>query len=202
MPPGDPEDLYAFGKAHGYFVNDGMPVRWWKGRGGLIDYTSPEAVAWWHRLMDRALSLGVDGWKVDGAGELFVMTPRKTSRGTLSLRDYVDLYYRDSLDYGRRYKPDFVTMVRSVDIANSQGFDFPHAQLDAAPLTWVGDQRHSWHNKGIDEAMRSFFRALDLATRLSVPIRVATRPTPNTRIRCRACSTSAGCSGMPGPHSS
>ncbi len=159
--PGDSEDLYAEGKAKGYFANAGMTVRWWKGRGALIDYTNPAAVAWWHRLMDRVLRLGVDGWKVDGAGEMFVLTFRQTSRGTLSLRDYVDLYYRDALDYGRRYKPDFVTMVRSVDIANSQGLDFPHAPLDAAPLTWVGDQRHRWQGKGLDEAVRSFFRALD-----------------------------------------
>ncbi|HLN28154.1 MAG TPA: TIM-barrel domain-containing protein [Gemmataceae bacterium] len=159
--PGDGEDLYAIGKAKGYFVNHGTPVRWWKGRGGMIDYTNPEALAWWHRLMDRALSLGIDGWKVDGAAELFILTPRQTSRGVLSLRDYVDLYYRDTLHYGRLSRADFVTMVRSVDIANSQGSDQPHAPFDAAPLTWVGDQRHSWNDKGMDEAVRSAFRAME-----------------------------------------
>lgn len=159
--PGESEDLYAIGKANGYFVNGGVPLRWWKGRGGLIDYTNPQAVAWWHGLMDRALALGIDGWKVDGGAELFALTIRKTSRGTLSLRDYLDWYYRDCLQYGRSYKPDFVTVVRSVDIANSQGLDFPHAPLDAAPLTWVGDQRHSWQGKGLDEAVRSVLRALD-----------------------------------------
>jgi alpha-glucosidase (family GH31 glycosyl hydrolase) len=158
--PGTGEDLYSIGKAKGYFVNGGDPVRWWKGKGGMIDYTNPEAVAWWHRLMDRALTLGIDGWKVDGAAELFVLTKRQTSKGVLSLRDYVDLYYRDTLHYGRRWKPDFVTMVRSVDIANSRS-DQAHAPFDAAPLTWVGDQRHSWTGKGLDEALRSAFRALE-----------------------------------------
>jgi alpha-glucosidase (family GH31 glycosyl hydrolase) len=159
--PGDDEDLYAIGKTEGYFVNHGDAARWWKGKGGLIDYTNPAAVTWWHRLMDRALALGVDGWKIDGAAELFILTPRQTSRGTLSLRDYLDLYYRDTLHYSRQWKPDFVTMVRSVDIANSQGSDQPHAPFDAAPLTWVGDQRHSWTGKGLDEALRSSFRALE-----------------------------------------
>jgi alpha-glucosidase (family GH31 glycosyl hydrolase) len=158
--PGTEEDLFAIGKARGYFVNEGAPVRWWKGKGGMIDYTNPEAVAWWHRLMDRALVLGVDGWKVDGAAELFVRTKRQTSKGTLSLRDYVDLYYRDTLHYSRLWKPDFVTMVRSVDIANSRS-DQAHAPFDAAPLTWVGDQRHTWTGKGLDEALRSSFRALE-----------------------------------------
>lgn len=160
--PGSDEDLFAIGKEHGYFVNNGEPLKWWKGSGGMIDYTNPEAVAWWHRLMDRTLSLGVDGWKVDGTGEMFILTKRQTSRGVTEFSEYLDLYYRDSLEYGRRYKPDFVTMVRSVDIANSGGLDLRHAPLDAAPLTWTGDQRHSWTDKGMDEAVRSFSRALQL----------------------------------------
>jgi len=159
---GSAEDLFSYGAQRGYFVNDGKPMKWWKGAGGMIDFTNPEAVAWWHGLMDRTLSLGVDGWKVDGAAELFYLTEKKTSKGVLDYQSYLDLYYRDIFHYGKRWKPDFVTMVRSVDIANSMGNDGPHAPLDAAPLTWTGDQRHSWTDKGIDEAARSFFRALDL----------------------------------------
>ena len=159
--PGDEEDLYSVGKSKGYFVNDGAPIRWWKGNGAMIDYTNPAAVAWWHRIMDRTLSLGVDGWKMDGSAEMFVLTPRKTKRGTLTLRDYMDLYYRDTLHYSRTCQSDFVTMVRSVDIANTHT-DQAHAPFDAAPLTWVGDQRHSWKDKGLDEAIRSYFRALAL----------------------------------------
>lgn len=159
--PGDEEDLYSIGKAKGYFVNDGAPVKWWKGSGALIDYTNPEAVAWWHRVMDRTLSLGIDGWKMDGSAEMFMLTQRKTKRGTLTPRDYMDLYYRDTLHYGRAIRSDFVTMVRSVDIANSYN-SRAHAPFDAAPLTWVGDQRHSWNNKGLDEAIRSSFQALAL----------------------------------------
>ncbi len=158
--PGDDEDLYEVGKAKGYFINDGEPVSWWKGKGGMIDYTNPEAVAWWHRIMDRTLSLGVDGWKMDGSAELFILTRRQTAAGTMSWRDYVDLYYRDTLNYSRAWQPDFATMVRSVDIANSRGIDEAHAPFDAAPLTWTGDQRHTWKNKGLNEAVKSGFRAL------------------------------------------
>lgn len=158
---GGDEDLYAIGKARGYFVNHGEVLRWWKGSGALIDYTNPEAVAWWHRIMDRALSLGIDGWKVDGTEKRFYSTKRETSRGVLDPREYSELYYRDTLNYSRRYKPDFVTMSRSVDIANSRD-DLPHAPFDAGPITWVGDQRHSWTGKGLDEAARSSFRALEL----------------------------------------
>ena len=24
------------------------PLKWWHGKGGLLDYTNPAAVAWWH----------------------------------------------------------------------------------------------------------------------------------------------------------
>jgi alpha-glucosidase (family GH31 glycosyl hydrolase) len=159
--PGDEEDLYSVGKSKGYFINDGAPIRWWKGKGAMIDYTNSAAVEWWHRIMDRTLSLGVDGWKMDGSAEMFILTPRQTHRGTLTVRDYMDLYYRDTLQYSRAWKHDFVTMVRSVDIANTRN-DQAHAPFDAAPLTWVGDQRHSWKDKGLDEAIRSSFRALAL----------------------------------------
>ena len=128
---GEQQDLKKIRRDRGYFVNDGKPVKWWKGSGGMIDFTNPPAVEWWHRLMDRELSLGIDGWKVDGAAELFFLTERKTSKGTLPFQEYLDLYYRDIFHYGRTYKSDFVTMVRSVDIANSMGNDFPHAPLDA-----------------------------------------------------------------------
>ena len=29
------------------------------GEGGLLDYTNPAAVAWWHSQMDNVLSLGI-----------------------------------------------------------------------------------------------------------------------------------------------
>ncbi len=56
---------------------NGFPCARWHGEGGLLDYTNPEAVQWWHSQMDNVLSLGIDGWKVDGTGAC-VWTPAHT----------------------------------------------------------------------------------------------------------------------------
>jgi len=47
------------------------PISWWHGSGGLLDYSNPAAVEWWHSKMRAVLQLpitgdGVDGFKVSG----------------------------------------------------------------------------------------------------------------------------------------
>jgi alpha-glucosidase (family GH31 glycosyl hydrolase) len=51
-------------------------IKWWHGVGSFIgallvslsrthnwlDYTNPQALAWWHSQMDNVLNLGIDGW--------------------------------------------------------------------------------------------------------------------------------------------
>jgi alpha-glucosidase (family GH31 glycosyl hydrolase) len=53
-----------------YLVRDSRglvrPLQWWHGYGGLLDYSNPEAVSWWHAQMDKVLDAGVDGFKTDG----------------------------------------------------------------------------------------------------------------------------------------
>jgi alpha-glucosidase (family GH31 glycosyl hydrolase) len=39
-------------------------LKWWHGKGGLLDFTNPTAVSWWHQQLDLVLALGIDGWKV------------------------------------------------------------------------------------------------------------------------------------------
>ncbi len=41
-------------------------IKWWHGRGCLLDYSNPEALKWWHSQMDKVLDIGVDGFKCDG----------------------------------------------------------------------------------------------------------------------------------------
>ena len=157
---GSTEDLYAIAKEKGYLANDGKPTEWWKGEGGFVDYTNPEAVEWWHGLMDRALLMGIDGWKVDGTAEMFPITGGYGKAGPITVSQYVDMYYRDCYNHLVRRNPAGVTMVRSCDIGEI-GYTGRIAPKDAAPISWFGDQRHTWDDKGIMEAIKDQFCAMD-----------------------------------------
>ncbi len=144
----DSSDFFNHAKASGYLAADGEQIKWWKGKGGFIDYTNPDAMKWWRSLQQTVFDYGIDGWKLDGTGTLFFkrLGPvpifyQNTHKGIMSTRTYMDHYYRDEYLHGLTQNPEFVTLSRAIDRGyHPEGF----APVDAAPVTWVGDQRHSW----------------------------------------------------------
>ena len=57
----------------------------------------------------------------------------------------MDHYYRNEYLYGLTQNPEFVTLSRAIDRwYHPEGF----APVDAAPVTWVGDQKHTWESTG------------------------------------------------------
>jgi alpha-glucosidase (family GH31 glycosyl hydrolase) len=139
-------------KSKGYLVSDDDNADWWKGSGGFIDYTNPEAIKWWRGMQQTVYDYGIDGWKLDGSATLnwteifgIPFMYRTTSDGLITTRTYMDQYYRNEYQYGLTQNPEFVTLTRSIDRkwVHPEGF----SPFDASPVNWVGDQRHTWQSE-------------------------------------------------------
>jgi alpha-D-xyloside xylohydrolase len=67
---------FADADKNGYFLHrpDGSTYiwQWWKGRGGLIDFTNPAAKRWWQSQVAKAIDAGADGFKDDDAEGNFI----------------------------------------------------------------------------------------------------------------------------------
>ncbi len=145
------KEFYQDAKDKGYLIGNGNEIKWWKGKGGFIDYTHPEAKRWWQGMQQKVLKYGIDGWKLDGTATLFrkQLGPlpflyQKSHAGWLTTRQYMDLYYREEYANGLKSNPEFVTLARAMDRwFHPEGF----APIDASPVNWVGDQKHYWESK-------------------------------------------------------
>ena len=159
-------DFYEEARRAGFLAGGPEPFRWWKGKGGFIDYTNPGAMRWWRGMQDEVLRWGIDGWKLDGTDTFFSgsfaglrLPYGRAHAGWLTTREYMDLYAREELRHGQTRNPEFTTLIRSIDRpwAHPEGF----APLDAAPVTWVGDNRHTWRaeDRGLEAALADILRA-------------------------------------------
>ena len=136
---------FDFAREQGYLLSDGRTVEWWAGKGALLDYTNPEAVAWWHDRMDAILDLGIDGWKCDGTDPTVILLALSGGAygmgGPVTWDDYRDAYYRDFFAYTRdRLGADRVITARPSDSWIGLPIPIPFAPRDVNLAGWVGDQ--------------------------------------------------------------
>jgi len=118
----DSQDWYEEARDKDYLAGDGYQIGWWKGRGGFIDYTNPDAMTWWRGLQQQVFDWGIDGWKLDDSATYFGTRYRglpvwymETREGLMTTRQYMDHYYRDEYQHGLTQNPEFITLSRSAD---------------------------------------------------------------------------------------
>jgi alpha-glucosidase (family GH31 glycosyl hydrolase) len=119
-------------------------------------------------MQQEVFDLGIDGWKLDGSATLFhskwgrLPVPyQRAYDGMITTRGYMDHYYRDEYRWGLTRNPDFITLARAIDgRVHPEGF----APMDAAPVTWVGDQDHTWglEEEGFEEALDYIMKSAKL----------------------------------------
>jgi alpha-glucosidase (family GH31 glycosyl hydrolase) len=155
----------------GYLAGNGLQTKWWKGQGGFIDYSNPEARAWWHGMQQSLLDWGVDGWKLDGTDPYLmnwlwkIPVPYiRTFEGLISNRTYANQYYRQEYRHGLEHNPEFVTLARSLDSPMPWARPWGFAPIEDAPVAWVGDNRHSWSDAdyGLERALWCILRSARL----------------------------------------
>lgn len=149
------KELSDYGTAHDLFVKtkegkrfDTFMISAGPQTVATIDFTNPDAVAWYQTILDRALGLGYDGWMLD-FGEYLPHGARMwDGRSGWEMHNaYPVLYQKTTFEYLRKVKgDDFMFFARSGWTGSQQ----------YAPVIWSGDPAASFDDaKGLPAQVRA-----------------------------------------------
>lgn len=114
--------------------------------GHYIDFTNPEAKAWWQTQITKVLDLGIDGFKLDAGQDLPEDAPLHDGAGKDLHNAYARYYnqtYYEILD--RKRKGDFLTIPRSAWSGSNKYSVFK----------WPGDLMASFAGNGLPSSVYS-----------------------------------------------
>jgi len=148
--------IHSYAQDKGYFLNGGKVIKWWGGRGSMIDYTNPEAVKFWEGQLDNALELGIDGFKLDGADPyVMLMAPAYGRSGLIGWKSYQKLQYDHFYHYTKTYGADKAILTRATDDLIGYGLPLRFMSREINFSGWTGDRDSDWG--GIRQAMNTMF---------------------------------------------
>jgi alpha-glucosidase len=133
----NPDDVKGYPTKGGFLMerrSDGRSVPaavdWWNGRSALLDFTHPNAVAWFSEQLDRLVrDYGADGFKFDGGGVHFY----SAKGGGFAANDKSKSPAAQSALYG-----EFALKFKGSEYRNGFGF------AGKPVIMRLHDKNHSW----------------------------------------------------------
>lgn len=124
----------------GFLVKQGdgspMIVSWWKGTGGLVDFSNPAAVAWWHAQLVKTLQWNIAAIKCDDGESNFVQDARFFDGSTAAQMKgrYAQLYLKAAHDFLEQHRPGDHTLISRCGFTGTGQY----------PFGWAGDNEASF----------------------------------------------------------
>ena len=131
----NPTSNYAEAAAKKYLVRmaDGsvMKSSWWKGEGGLVDFTNPAAVKWWQEQVAKTKEWGARAFKCDDGEGNFVQDAVFSDGSTaLEMKNrYAALYLKTMHEYVQTQLGGNGTLLARPGFSGTQKY----------PFCWAGD---------------------------------------------------------------
>jgi len=112
-----------------------MIVTWWKGDGGMIDFTNEDAKEWWQDQHKKLIEMGVDGFKTDDGEYVPYDAHFSNGKSGREMHNLYSLLYNEAIYEALNSSIDEHILFARSGFAGSQKY----------PAVWAGDQEGSFN---------------------------------------------------------